>query len=233
MPRTPRLELPGIPMHLTQRGVNRCAIFIDDDDRHHFRQLLRRSFQERSVAIHAFVLMDNHVHLLVSSTQPGAISGAMRVAGQSYVQAFNMRHGRSGPLWQGRFKSSLVDSDRYLLSVIRYIELNPVRAAMVAAPDAYRWSSVHTHLGRVRDPLVAPHPIYLALGADTATRATAYRQWLQHGISDDDLAAIRRHLAQERALGDQRFQRLVERALNRPVACRGPGRPRKADTSCA
>jgi putative transposase len=167
MPRQPRLELPGIPMHVTQRGVNRCAIFLDDDDRHHYRRLLREACNKHAVAIHAFVLMDNHVHLLLSSLAAGAVSCAMRAVGQAYVQAFNARHSRSGTLWQGRFKSCLVDSDRYLLAVLRYIELNPVRAAMVAAPEEYRWSSVHTHLGRSHDPLLTPHIVYLGLGGPT------------------------------------------------------------------
>lgn len=179
MPRRPRLELPGLPMHVTQRGVNRCAIFIVDDDRHHYRRLLREACSKYAVTLHAFVLMDNHVHLLLTPTQAGGLSRTMREAGQSYVQAFNARHGRCGTLWQGRFKSCLVDSDRYLLTVIRYIELNPVRAAMVTAPEDYQWSSVHTHLGKACDPLITLHPTYLALGSLPAERHAAYGQWLR------------------------------------------------------
>jgi putative transposase len=110
MPRQPRLELPGIPMHVTQRGVNRCAIFIDEQDRHHYRRLLREACRKHGVAVHAFVLMDNHVHLLLSANLVGQIALAMRATGQSHVQAFNFRHGRSGTLWQGRFKSCLVET---------------------------------------------------------------------------------------------------------------------------
>jgi putative transposase len=227
MPRQPRLELPGIPMHVTQRGVNRCAIFLDDDDRHHYRRLLRDACRRQAVAIHAFVQMDNHVHLLLGCDSAGGVSQAMRAAGQAYVQGFNLRHGRSGTLWQGRFNSCQVDSVRYLLTIIRYIELNPVRAAMVATADAYRWSSAHTHLGRACDPLISLHPAYLSLGADFGERATAWRRWLDEGIDDDALAAVRQHLQQERALGDERFQRMVEKTLNRPAACRPEGRPRK------
>lgn len=227
MPRQPRLELPGVPMHVTQRGVNRCAIFIDDQDRHHYRRLLRDACRKHAVAVHAFVLMDNHVHLLLSSLQGGQVSRAMRNAGQAYVQAFNVRHGRSGTLWQGRFKSCLVDTDDYLLTVIRYIELNPVRAAMATRPETYRWSSVHSHLGQASDPLMTLHPLYLSLGRDPCERANAYRTWLESGISQDDLVAIRNHMAQERALGHPCFQQMVERALNRTVACRPRGRPRK------
>jgi len=150
----------------------------------------------------------------------------MRSVGQTYVQAFNFRHGRSGTLWQGRFKSCL-DSDRYLLTVIRYIELNPVRAAMVVRPEEHRWSSVHSHLGQANDPLLTLHPVYLTLGHDAVTRASAYTVWLRAGIGEEDLAAVRAHLGQERALGDKRFQQMVERMLNRPAACRPRGRPKK------
>lgn len=212
---------------LTQRGVNRCAILLNDGDRLHYRRrLLREACGKHGVAIHAFVLMDNHVHLLLSSLVAGAVSCAMRRAGQAYVQAFNTRHGRSGTLWQGRFKSCLVDTDRYLLTVLRYIDLNPVRAAMVAAPEEYRWSSVHTHLGRSHDPLLTPHPLYQALGVDSISRASAYAEWLHAAIDDEERCAIRRHLAQERALGDPRFQQMVEKALNRPVTFRPRGRPK-------
>lgn len=131
-------------MHVTQRGVNRCAIFLDDTDRHHYRRLLRDACRKHGVAIHAFVLMDNHVHLFLSSAMAGCVSRALRQAGQTYVQSFNQRHRRIGTLWQGRFKSSLVDSDTYALRVIRYIELNPVRAAI---PCARRWSNARRITG--------------------------------------------------------------------------------------
>ncbi|MGV8931793.1 MAG: transposase [Luteimonas sp.] len=186
MPRQARLELPGIPMHVTQRGVNRCAIFIDDQDRHHYRRLSREACRKYGVCVHAFVLMDNHVHLLLSAGHAGRIALAMRASGQAHVQAFNLRHGRSGTLCQGRFKSCLVDTNRYLLSVIRYIELNPVRAAMVARPEDYRWSSVHTHLGQTCDPLLTLHPLYLSLGHDSMQRAEAHGVWLRAGIGEDN-----------------------------------------------
>ena len=228
MPRQPRLELPGIPLHVTQRGVNRCAVFMDDADRLHYRRLLRDACQRRQMSIHAYVLMDNHVHLLLTSVRPGDVSRAMRDVGQAYAQAFNTRHGRSGTLWQGRFKSCLVDSDWYVLSAIRYIELNPVRAAMVAAPEDFRWSSVHMHLGKAHDPLLTLHPLYLALGVQPVQRQTAYARWLRAGVGDEELMVLRQYIAQERALGDPRFQAMVEKALNRPASCRARGRPRGA-----
>lgn len=228
MPRRARLEIPGVPMHVTQRGVNRCATFIDDDDGHHYIRLLQESCARHGVAVHAYVLMDNHVHLLVSAGQSGAVANAMRRVGQLYMQAFNQRHGRSGTLWQGRFKSCLVDSERYLLEVMRYIELNPARAAMTDDPALHRWSSVHAHLGLRDDPVLTPHQTYDAFVAGHPTPGIVWRNWLQAVLDPDALSRIRTHLAQERALGSARFHSMVEKALNRPVAFRAAGRPRKA-----
>jgi putative transposase len=231
MPRRPRLELPGVPLHVTQRGVNRAATFLDDDDRHLYCRLLHESLAAHEVALHAYVLMTNHVHLLVTASISGAFSTAMSALGRRYVPIFNRKHGRSGTLWEGRFKSCLVQSERYLMTVYRYIELNPVRAAMVPAPEDHRWSSVHANLDLAQDHLVTPHPVYFALGTNRAERASAYREWLQAGLSTENLHAIRRHLQQERALGSPRFQSMVERTLNRPAACRPRGRPRKMGSS--
>lgn len=225
MPRRARLILPHVPLHVTQRGVNRAAIFIDDEDRHHYRRLLRDACTRNAIFVHAFVLMDNHVHLLLTASEPERLAVAMRAVGQSYVQFFNTRHRRTGTLWQGRFKSCMVDSDRYALMVCRYIELNPVRAAMVALPEEYRWSSVHTHLGKARDPLITPHAAYQALGATPDERASAYGKLLRSGIDEDDVSRIRDYIAQERALGCPRFQGMVEKALGRPAETRPRGRP--------
>ena len=134
MPRTARLEIPGMPMHIVQRGVNRCAVFLCNAGRGYYLALLTEAFAAEEVALHAYVLMENHVHLLVTSAHAGRISRAMRQCNQRYVQNFNRRHGRTGTLWEERFKSCLVDSTAYLLTVMRYIELNPVRAATVEHP---------------------------------------------------------------------------------------------------
>ena len=153
----------------------------------------------------------------------------MRNVGQCYVQAFNKRHRRSGTLWQGRFKSCLVDTDRYLMTVYRYIELNPVRAAMVALPEQYRWSSVHANLDLSEDRLVNPHPVFLAQDRDPQTRAACYRAWLREGVGEDELTSIRAHLEQERALGDAKFLAMIEKALGGPAHVRHRGRPRRAN----
>ncbi|MEP7186973.1 MAG: transposase [Rhodanobacter sp.] len=225
VPRRPRLELPGTPLHLIQRGVNRCAIFVDDVDRRHYDDLLCDAATTYGIAVHAYVFMGNHIHLLLTSPQPDALSLAMRNTGQCYVKSFNRRHRRSGTLWQGRFKSCLVDTQRYLMTVYRYIELSPVRAAMLERPEGHRWSSVHANLGVLKDPLVTPHSLYLALDQDATIRAEAYRAWLHAGVSDDDLQRIRVHLQQERALGDAKFQITVQKALGPPVSVRSLGRP--------
>src|SRR5690606_6467080 len=177
-PRIARLELPGVPMHVIQRGVNRCAVFHDDLDRLHYRKLLRIACGEAAVAIHAYVLMGNHVHLLLSANVAGSISRAMRRIGQAYAQNFNLQHNRTGTLWQGRYKSSLVQSERYLLNVMRYIELNPVRAGLVSRAENYRWSSVHKYLGYSAEPMLTPPEAYLELGKDMAARAAWWREWL-------------------------------------------------------
>ena len=226
MPRRARLVIPGLPFHVTQRGVNRCAIFVDDEDRRTFLRLLRRRAAEQQLAVHAYVLMDNHVHLLATPGHAGSLSGALRRCGQVYVQYFNSRWNRSGALWQGRFASSPVQSDRHLLLVQRYIDLNPVRAGMVRLPEEHAWSSVHCLAGRRPDPLVTPHEIYLSLGNSTATRVAAYAGLLAEGLEDETVRAIRRSMTQQRAFGTEQFGSMMERTLGLPARCRGPGRPR-------
>jgi putative transposase len=226
MPRRPRLELPGCAMHLTQRGVNRCAVFLDDDDFSHYLQTIRAVFSSAEIQLHAYVLMTNHVHMLLTTPKTGVLSNAMRIIGTRYVPYFNAKYQRCGPLWQGRFKTCLVDSERYCLNVMRYIELNPVRALMSEAACDYRWSSAQYHVGDCEDDsLLSPHASYLDLGQDRPSRTVAYRAVLQQAISASDLADIRIGIQQERALGHPRFVALAEKTLNRPVQWRPAGRP--------
>lgn len=231
MPRRARLVLPGLPLHITQRGVNRCAIFVDDDDRHHYRRLLRKHCDASEVAINAYVLMDNHVHILASPPDAGTLAKAMRGCGQSYVRRFNEKHGRCGALWQERFGSFPVESDRHLLVVLRYIELNPVRAGMVVDPADHPWSSVHAHLGRRGDSMLTPHAGYLALGKSPTDRASTYRQLLDEGLTAEQLQAIRRSTAQQRPFGSRLFTEMVEKTLGLPARIRGDGRPRSSGKS--
>lgn len=227
MPRQPRMMIPGVPLHVVQRGINRGAIFLDDVDRHTYMRLLCEACSEQRVAVHAFVLMSNHVHLLLTpGPEPPSLAKAMRVSGQCYVQYFNARHSRIGTLWQGRYKSCLVDtSPRHVLAVMRYIELNPVRAALVADPAQYRWSSVAHHLGLLTDEQLTTHPAYLGLGADARERSLRYRNWLEQDVNAEDLDAIRRYAAKERAFGGRRFQAMVAETLGRVSVARNSGRP--------
>ncbi|MGE8247791.1 MAG: transposase [Stenotrophomonas bentonitica] len=227
MPRSARLVLPGIPLHVIQRGVNRAALFIDDEDRRHYLRLLRNACRKHAIAIHAFVLMGNHVHLLMTPSAAEGLAPAMRQCGQNYVQYFNKRYARSGTLLEGRFKSCLVDSDGYLLMVHRYIELNPVRAAMVVLPEDYRWSSARVYLGLEQNPMLTPHPCYTILGSTPKARADAYNQWLMASVQPQERERIVAYVAQERALGSRRFQDMVQQALQRSVVYRPVGRPVK------
>ncbi|WP_294992598.1 transposase [uncultured Stenotrophomonas sp.] len=230
MPRQARLMLAGQPYHVTQRGVNKRAIFMDDIDRQLFLQLLHRAFVKHHIALHAYVLMDNHIHLLATpSTHPG-LAQAMRMQGNSYVQAFNQRHGRSGPLWQGRFHSSMIDSDAYLLSVHRYIELNPVRAGMATTAEDHPWSSVHGNLQRRTDPLLTEHPAFQALATGKRQRTALYAEFLRDANASADLPAIRAHSAGQHPLGDARYLQKVAQTLGRDVQVRKRGRPRRQGT---
>lgn len=185
MPRPNRLLLPGIAAHIIQRGNNRSACFREDSDYLIYLANLRQLAEKHACAIHAYCLMTNHVHLLVTPGAEGACNALMRDLGQRYVQYFNRRHERSGTLWEGRFRSCIVQSGHYVLGCYRYIELNPVRARIVDHPIGYLWSSYAVNSGARTDPLVASHPEYLALSADRDRRHSAYR-----GLFDYRLDAI-------------------------------------------
>lgn len=226
MPRIKRLDPPGIPRHIVQRGNNRQACFFADHDRSLYLALLARFAAAHGCRIHAYALMSNHVHLLATPSCQGAIAGMMQSLGRDYVRHVNLTQGRCGTLWQGRYFSCPVDSDRYLLACYRYIELNPVRAGMVAAPADYRWSSCASNALGEADPLLAPHEVFEQLSPDPEVRRATYRQFLHETIPDDELSAIRLHANQQRALGSEDFQIRMEAALQRPVGLGRPGRPR-------
>jgi putative transposase len=231
MARRPRLELPGLPLHIVQRGNNRLPCFFHDEDYCAYGETLQRASVGNSVAIHAYVLMTNHVHLLAKATSKGGVSRMMQALGRRYVRYVNSTYRRSGTLWEGRFKSCIVDTERYLLTCYRYIEFNPLRANMVASAQAYRWSSYHRNALAEPDGLIRSHPIYDALGNSLEARAAIYLQLCDEAVSTDELAAIRAHIEQERALGNTRFEEEIEAALARSVRLRSPGRPPKTSAS--
>lgn len=225
MARQPRLDLPFIPQHVVQRGNNRLPCFLDDNDRLRYLQLLREALLHTNCQLHAYVLMDNHVHLLVTPPAVGAIARLMQKLGRQYVSQFNIRHRRSGTLWEGRYKSCLVDSESYILHCHRYIDLNPVRARITDDPAAFPWSSAAAHCGFRSDALLTAHPAYTAIGLTDAERSDAYQALLRETLSDDDLQAIRTYLQQQRALGRDAFKAMVEAKTQRFASTRPAHRP--------
>jgi putative transposase len=225
MARPPRFDVPGIPQHVVQRGNNRLPCFLDDDDRQRYLQCLLQALPRYRCRLHAYVLMDNHAHLLLTPDEAGALSRLMHAFGRNYAGLFNRRHDRTGTLWEGRFKACLVERGRYFLACSRYIELNPVRAHMVALPGRYAWSSFRANAGGAADPLLTPHPEYLALGCDSAARASAYRALFAQGLSGRHVDEIRTYLQQQKPLGSKRFRAWVESRAGRFATARAPGRP--------
>lgn len=224
------MDLAGVPQHIVQRGNNRMPCFLDDRDRRHYLHCLQEALSRHEVALHAYALMDNHVHLLLTPTKKGAVSRCVQMFARNYVGWFNVRHGRTGTLWEGRYHSCLVDTDEYLLRCYRYIELNPVRAGIVAQPVRYRWSSFRANAGERSDPLVTPHQAYLTLGATTAERIDAYRAIVGQALSADEIEQIRGYTRQQRALGTDRFQARVAKELQRYAAVRPAHRPARPGT---
>lgn len=218
MPRHARLRVAGVPFHVIQRGHNRGSCFFSEADRSKYLDELKRQAGCRGVAVHAYVLMTNHVHLLMTAPDADGIPQLMKLLGQRYVHYVNRTQRRTGTLWEGRYRSCLVDTDGYLLTCHRYIELNPVRAAMVGHPGQYRWSSYRANALGERDPLLSPHPIMESLGRDPAERQAGYRDLFRNELTPQVLEQIRVSTNGGFALGNERFQReLADRLLRRVV----------------
>jgi putative transposase len=226
MARLPRVELPNIPQHIIQRGNNRQACFASEKDFYTYLNWLEEYSVKAKVDIHAWVLMTNHVHLLCTPRQPKAISQLMQNLGRRYVQYFNYTYKRSGTLWEGRFKSCLVQDTKYLLQLYLYIELNPVRATMVDEPSKYPWSSYQINgLGKQSD-LCKPHEQYVALGTSVKERRSEYRNLFKQHIKDSLITDIRESLAKGLALGNNKFKAEIESLSGRRVTQGQRGRPK-------
>ena len=230
MARLPRIDIPGAAQHVIVRGVDRQPCFFADADRDGYLALLRESAARCGCAVHAFVLMTNHVHLLLSADIAGAVSATMHRAGSAYVRLINRTYGRTGTLFEGRFRSSVVQTERYLLACMRYIELNPVRAGMVASPERYPWSSFRCNAGIVGCQWLSPHDVYLALGANSAARIDAYRALFEAELDPAVVDAIRLHANKSCALGDAPFQAAIAILTKRRAHVVPVGRPRRAET---
>ena len=224
MARLPRISPPGIPVHLIQRGNNRQACFISEEDHSAYADWLKEYARKYNVEIHAWVMMSNHVHLLCTPQREGGISKMMQSLGRRYVQYFNHEYLRSGTLWEGRFKSCLIQEEQYLLEVYRYIELNPVRAEMVGDPGEYRWSSYRFNgLGTMSD-LCTPHQLYLSLGEDLESRCHAYRTFLSQHTDGETLKEIRENTHKGMAVGSDRFKEEIEAMTGRRLKSKKRGR---------
>lgn len=214
----------GIPQHVIQRGNNRAACFGADSDMAAYAHFLHEAASEYRIAIHGWVFMTNHVHLLVTPEQDDSLSRTMQALGRRYVRYFNRCYQRTGTLFEGRFKSCIIQEQRYLLTCLRYIELNPVRAGMVKHPGDYFWTSHHANAAGRASKLWDPHPQYLSLGATDCERQKRYRGLFAQHLQDDQLTEIRNSINQELALGSQHFRQKIEKLGGRrqQLLRRGP-----------
>ena len=227
MPRHSRIVVPGVPFHLIQRGNNRTDCFASEGDYRFYLANLYEQARQHGCLIHAYCLMTNHVHLLVTPTKPDSLGQMMKGVGQRYVPYFNRTYGRSGTLWEGRFRSCLMEDEAYVLACYRYIELNPVRAGMVDSPAQYRWSSYHFNAHGDANALCVGHRLYQALAGDAASRQVAYRALIQLATDPDQVDRLRAATNGNFALGSAPFVLDIEHAVGRPIVRVKRGRPRK------
>jgi putative transposase len=225
MARLGRYFLPDQPLHLIQRGNNREPVFFADEDYCFYLQSLGEAAGRAGVRLHAYVLMTNHVHLLVTPAEENAIPDLMQVLGTRYVRRVNQVYRRTGTLWEGRYRAAPIEAEAHLISCMRYIELNPVRARMCEEAGDYPWSSYRGHAGGAVDPLLSDHGLYLALGATTDSRAEAYRSLFHDALSEDFVADLRDATNGGWALGSDKFKEKVATMARRRSSPSAPGRP--------
>ncbi len=226
MPRRARMYLPGLPYHIVQRGNNREPCFIEPENYQFYLELWESLSRRYSVSVHAYCLMTNHIHFLVTPDTETGISNTMKVVGSRYAQYINLKYKRTGTLWEGRHRSSLVQTDRYLLICMRYIELNPVRAGMVGRPEEYKWSSYGVNAWGDNSWLT-PHAGYLGLGESVADRCHAYRELFRCHLRKHDIELIRKAAHYCQPIGDDRFRKLIEEKYGIKLGQSARGRPKK------
>lgn len=229
MARLPRFVIPGQPQHVIVRGNNRAEIFCADADYSFYLDKLKLACDKHGCAVHAYVLMTNHVHLLITPYLEQSLAKAMQMLGRYYVQYYNYCYRRTGTLWEGRYKATLIDSEAYLLTCMRYIELNPVRAGMAIDPSDYPWSSYyHNALGQANDSVI-PHPEYQHLGVTNEARQTAYRELFKLQLSENSIIEIREATNKAWVLGNDQFKQRIQEQLGRRVEPKARGGDRKSD----
>ena len=231
MPRRPRIHLDGVPLHIVQRGHNREPCFFCDDDYRSYLHWLGEALTKEHCALHAYVLMTNHAHLLLTPQRAATVPRLIIALGRRYVQYINVTYRRTGTLWDSRYKSSLIDADTYLLKCQRYIELNPVRAAMVTDPAHYPWSSYRCHALGEPDRYLSPHPLYLGLGTDAPARQDAYRALFRTELDEEAISDLRLAVNQNQPLGNSRFYAKIEAMTGQRREPKPRGRPKNQETT--
>lgn len=225
MPRKRRFYLPGLPVHAFQRGHNRQPVFFDDQDYLAYLRFVKAAADSLGCLVHAYVLMTNHVHLLITPKAAKDISLLFQDIGRHYVPYINKTYQRKGSLWEGRHKGHILESERYFLTCMRYIEMNPVRAGMVEQPAQYRWSSYAANAQGIDNAILQPHELYLSLGNSSAERETVYRGLFADVICLDELDLIRSSLHSGTPLGNDRFKQRIESIVGGSVGYNRRGRP--------
>lgn len=226
MPRRPRIHLNDVPLHIVQRGHNREACFYAEEDYHAYLHWLGEALSKEHCTLHAYALMTNHVHLLLTPRQAESVPRLIIALGRRYVQYINKTYRRTGTLWDSRYKSSLIQAETYLLTCQRYIELNPVRAAMVDDPAHYRWTSYRANGLGQHSAALTPHPLYLSLGEDDKARQQAYRALFRAQLDKEAVDDIRLALGQNQPLGNERFYTHIEKLTGQRREAKPQGRPR-------
>jgi putative transposase len=225
MARLSRIFVPGIPAHVVMRGHNRQAVFAGDGDRLAFLHYLREAAEKLELAVHSYVLMTNHVHLLVTGSERTSLPRTIQAIGRKYVPRLNRRQDRTGTLWESRYFSALVDTDRYALSCHRYIELNPVRAALVPEPAGFIWSSYLHYAHGKPDDLITRHPTFDALGGSDLERREAYRRLCGEALPPETLARIREATHYGWPIGSEEFCTRLALLTGRRTTPKSRGRP--------
>ncbi len=223
--------VPGVAVHVIQRGNNRNACFASDEDRRFYLFHLARMLPRAGCLLHAYCLMTNHVHLLLTAQSAGGCALLMKSTGELYARYFNKTHQRSGYLWEGRFKSCLVQSETYVLSCYRYIDLNPVRAGLVRRADEYVWSSYRFNALGEASALLSPHEEYLRLGGTSAERQAMYRELIAEVQGPHTVEEIRNATNGGYVLGSTAFRTALARLFGRRVDRGIAGRPVRQHTA--
>jgi putative transposase len=233
MARLPRLVIPDQLHHVVQSGNEHQQIFQYADDCEAFLKWLREAAKLFKVAIHAYVLMPNHLHLLLSPTDETGLARMMQWVGRYYVPYFNRKYKREGTLWKGRYKATVLESEQYFMTCCRYIELNPVRCGLVAEPSEYRWSSYLHHIGVKQDLIITDHPKYWALGNTPFEREAIYKELIESPLTEAEIEQLREHTSKGWALGTASFMAALKKKTNRRLVPAKKGRPVKQANKAA